>query len=229
MARRRHPLLHSSRRAARPRPWGRSALGTRTHGPDRGMRKVVPAPRVPSPARPHDLDLVQAVVDFGELNPQLTWRQPQRATAACACRQCAATRLQGRGCGAGRGLAREARRQPHPQHAAPSCVRVPSSARPHGLGLAATVSACRHPARARAVPQTSAVSLRTPGAAKRLECSGGLVSGLCCAPTASQSSAATPEHQPSSGGLVSGLSHARTAFGCRPARSSHRWPAARCH
>ena len=54
--------------ATRPRPWRRSRLGTRTHATDRRRRKIAAAPRVPSPARPHHLDLAGAMVDRGQQN-----------------------------------------------------------------------------------------------------------------------------------------------------------------
>ena len=75
---------------ARPRPRGRSGLGTRTHATGRCPRSTGAAPRVPSPARPHSPDQAAAPVDGGQQDNVKNCLPGERGP-----RRAAATRLGG--------------------------------------------------------------------------------------------------------------------------------------
>ena len=110
--------------------------------------KPCPAPR-PRPRDPPAADCMDALDSAAQAHPNGEGGDlpPQRAMARSNSQQLAATGsspqqvAQGRGRGAGRGLAREARRPSHACQGGPPCVRAPSSEQSRGLGLAAPVAA----------------------------------------------------------------------------------------
>ena len=154
----------SNRVVARPRPWRRSGLGTRTHAKARCPPSTGAAPRVPSPARPLSPDLVAAPVVGGQPGEVRVWpavrvrAPPGSRDPVLVARNPAAP---GRGWGVGRGGVREARRKSWRLCGASPCVRVPRPERRHGRGLAAPRPRLRQ-AVALAQPDMPAAVLERP-------------------------------------------------------------------